>query len=319
VDGEVKYWNKLERLTRVKRDGGDPVNMMKYPEVADNIGTSDIDYMVLGAPYNAEGSLVEPQHPAEWKSNFSEAELILFGDHHLSHAAHAFYASGLDESYVLVIDRNGSPIPGERPGTSVGCQTETLYKCSYPCKFEVVYSRTGWVGITGLYGLLSERCGIDDLDNGKTMGLSTYGSKEYMLDTINNNIIAENKEEFLSFTGIADMRDSMFLVMDKGASKEDMAYTAQKRSNRDVLRLVSNIDFSSIKSLCITGGHAHNCLTNFNILNLIPKDVQLFVDPIPDDSACSIGYAKYVWYTLSGSLVKHPMTNIFNCGGDYGE
>ena len=251
-----------------------------------------------------------------WKNYFKDKEFIQFPNHHLSHAANAFYGSGFEESYALVIDRNGS-LGFDEKGRPIGCQTETLYLCSYPNKFKVIYSNIAWVGITGKYGLISERCGIADLDNGKTMGLAAYGSnkKDISYKLINKNLIAKNFTMFDNIVENSRYRDDILLDMDNSYPNEDIANFIQRETNKNILDIIEEIDFEVCDKLCYTGGHAHNCLTNFNIKQKLGDKIDFYVDPIPDDSACSIGYAKYTWYDKTKSLDKFPMKDIYNCGG----
>ncbi len=316
-DGEVKYWNKLERLSKIKRNGHPPELILLYEEVRDNIDLSTLDYTILGTPWNKVDNINDPV--AGYWEQFFPNNFIRFNNHHLSHASNAFYGSGYDKSYALVIDRNGSFDKSTRDGeqiTPTGCQTETLYLCEYPNKFKVIFSNTCWVGITGKYGLISEKCGINDLDNGKTMGLAAYGNDgveiEYKLT--NKNIAIKDDEMRKLVTTDKKFRNDFLIDMSNQYSPEDMANFIQRETNQDILNIVGNIDFDVCENLCYTGGHAHNCLTNFNIKQSLPKGVNFYVDPIPDDSACSIGYSKYTWYAKTKSMEKYPMTNIFNCG-----
>ena len=319
VDGEVLYWNKFERLSRRKGDNKADALMLMYPEVRNNIDFSTLDLVIWGSPrYTKDLPDYNNTYDIIWKDYFSNDKLIFHEDHHLSHASHAFYGSGYNKSYVLVIDRNGSynmtMVDGElRPA---GAQTETLYLCEYPNKFEVIFANYSWIGITGKYGIISERCGIADIDNGKTMGLSAYGKKDINIkyELINNNMPAVNEKMRYSLSNDPEFRDNFLIKMSNKYSHEDMASFAQKESNRKILNIVKDIDFDKCSNLCFTGGHAHNCLTNYNIRQSLSENINFYVDPIPDDSNCSIGYAKYYWYKDTQSNTKFPLTNIYNAG-----
>ena len=244
VDGEVLYWNKFERLSGHKRDVSADEYMLMYPEARDNIDLSTLDLVVWGSPrYTNDLPDYNKTYNIIWKDYFSNNKLILHDDHHLSHASHAFYGSGYDEAYVLVIDRNGSYSMTMMDGYGLrpsGVQTETLYLCEYPNKFEVIFANFGWVGITGKYGIISERCDINDLDNGKTMGLSSYGRKDINIEyeIINNNISAVNEEMRDSLSNNAKFRDNFLINMTNKYPHEDMAGFAQKESNREILDII---------------------------------------------------------------------------------
>ena len=185
-DGEVKYWNKQERLSRIKRQG---VPFLPLLEIERHFDLSDVDHYVSSAPFQEINATIFPEASYFNRSSVSNpfhnyfhsvhpkcAQCYLLS-HHLAHAACAFYASGFDSSYVLVVDRNGSLYLDLTNKAAVGLETETLFLCRYPCTFEVVYRNPPhWLGITGIYSLASERLGIGQLENGKTMGLAAYGT-----------------------------------------------------------------------------------------------------------------------------------------------
>jgi len=314
-DGEIKYYNKIERLSGIKRDNNPPDTFFIYPEFRDFISKYDIDFSVYGTPYNEIKNLYSNRN-SRWRKAFSpKVKHELFDDHHLAHAANAFYGSGFDKSYVLVIDRNGSFDSTDlSKNAPTGCQTETLYYCEYPNKFEKIITNYSWMGITGKYAMISYHIGFGEMEGGKTMGLSSYG--KYVKNSykvLDSNYPIYNLEHLNAVIGDSRIRKSFLISIDPTVCAEDLAKTIQVDTTKEILDLINNIDFEKTNNLCFTGGHAQNCMLNYEIAKTY-KDVNLYVDPIPDDSGCSIGIAKYTWYNKTKSKNKSALESVFFAG-----
>ena len=116
-DGQIKYWNKQERLSRFKRQG---VPFLPLMEIERHFDLSDVDIYASTAPFQELNiNLISEAAYFNWTSvgnpfiNYFGAvhpkcKIRSFVSHHLAHAACAFYGSGYDSAYVLVVDRNGS-------------------------------------------------------------------------------------------------------------------------------------------------------------------------------------------------------------------
>lgn len=332
-DGEIKYWNKQERLSRVKRQSK-PFAAVR--EIEERFDLSDLDYYITAMPFQALSD-ADLNHAASYnhhaavnpindyiKSFYPKCECVAVNTHHLTHAANAFYNSGFDSAYVLVVDRNGSVYIDRNQKAGVGVETETLVHCEYPANIKMVARNPNWwVGITGLYSLVSEAIGIGQMENGKTMGLATYGKPipdftfyDGFIPKIPNNTGGiKDVKTLLNVISDAKFRTQAFTDwFPKGIKDEDMAHQVQKESTQAILKLIDEqVDTSKCKNLCFTGGHAHNCLLNYEIANTFP-DLELYVDPIPDDAGTSIGAAKFWWYTKTQSKDKFPLDNIYQCG-----
>lgn len=312
-EGSISYYNKAERLSRIKRDSSPPEDMFIWQEVREAVAKVDISDAIYGTPYNVIPG-VYGWHNSRWPRAFSPAvKHTLWEDHHLGHAANAFYGSGFDKSYVLVIDRNGSFDVKE--GMPSGCQTETLYYCEYPNTFTEVFSNKSWLGITGKYCVMSHHLGFNELDNGKTMGLSCYGKyQKNAYKVLDSGFKAASSQQLLALIGDSKVRHDFLMSIDDTHSPEDLAATVQQNTSKEILDLIGSIDFRKTDNLCFTGGHAQNCMLNTEITKTYP-DINLYVDPLSDDSGCSIGYAKYTWHKNTGSRVIEPLESTFFIGG----
>ncbi len=332
-DGEVKYWNKQERLSRIKRQS---VPFRPLLEIERNFDLSDLDVYVLTSPFQELGDddISEAAY-FNWysvgnpfinyfRSVHPKSKGYFLASHHLAHAANAFYGSGFDCAYVLVVDRNGSILLDRRARAAVGVETETLFYCRYPCSFELVYRNPPhWVGITGIYSLVSEKIGIGEMENGKTMALAAYG-EDRCDDPLFRGYVPASPKVALAVTDArfltrltvnSKFREQAFGdLLPAPAKDEDLAHTVQKETTKAVLRLIEEqVHADRCDNLCFTGGHAHNCLLNYEIVNHF-SNLNFYPDPLPDDSGTSIGAAKYRWYKETQSIEKMPLVNIYDCG-----
>ena len=332
-DGEIRYWNKQERLSRIKRQA---LPFLPLLEIERNFDLSDVNAYVSAAPFQelGDGSISEAAY-FNWhsignpffnyfRSVHPKCETYSLASHHLAHAANAFYGSGFDRAYVLVVDRNGSILLDGPAQAAVGVETETLVYCRYPCSFELVYCNPPhWVGITGIYSLVSEKIGIGEMENGKTMALAAYGEDRSDTPLFRGYVPASPKvamavtdARFLTrLTADRKFRRQVFDdVLPVAAKGEDLARQVQKETTKAIMCLIEEqVDASRCANLCFTGGHAHNCLLNYEIANKF-SNLNFYPDPLPDDSGTSMGAAKYWWYKKTQSLEKMPLLNICDCG-----
>ena len=332
-DGKIKYFNKQERLSRIKRDA---LPFLPLLEIERNFDLSDVDAYVSASPFQELGYGAIPEAGF---FNWNAAANPFFGyfhsvhpkcqshyllSHHLAHVANAFYGSGFDCAYVLVVDRNGSIVLDRGARAALGVETETLYYCRYPCFFEVLYRNPPqWIGITGIYSLISEKIGIGDMENGKTMALAAYGKDCFAAPLFRGYVPASPKVAMpvtdvlflLQLVNDLKFREQVFAdALPAPARDEDLAYKVQKETTEAILRLIEEqVDATRCANLCFTGGHAHNCLLNYEIANRF-SNLNFYPDPLPDDSGTSLGAAKYWWYKETQSTEKMPLLNIYDCG-----
>jgi carbamoyltransferase len=346
-DGEIESYIKEESLTSTKRDA----NPMKAALHCLSLGK--IDLVAYSSPTADIAELFTTNFWKIFAEKMAEAETIDFaGMHHLCHASLAFYNSGFDEAYSVVVDSQGSIDFREEQDCFVGRETETIFEASYPATFNcIAYNPAHWFGITRLYSIITNLIGENELENGKTMGLSAYGTIDESLPLFFNKWVprqyhdnfgctipfnnynripkpkeAELGENFryeikpeIDFTLKEIIKDLPFLK--KGQMKEikekyhdyaNLAKKMQKESEDAVLNFVfDNCDFKSCKNICFSGGYALNCLANFRYTQELPPDVNIFIEPVADDAGIAIGAAKHLWHTKSKDMTKRPLTNIY--------
>lgn len=197
--------------------------------------------------------------------------------HHFCHAAATFFSSGFESSNILVLDGRG-----EDESTSLylgnGISIEKLK--SYPIKDSLGHLYTYVTSLCGLYSYIGQE--------GKTMGLSSYGSgKVSIIDTV---LKFDKSSYFIDREAMRKLRD----IADKKAfsdSSKELAYAVQKAIERafaflaeDLYRQTGNRNF------CLAGGVALNCNANGVVAGLDFVD-NIYIQPAANDAGAAIGAA----------------------------
>lgn len=226
-------------------------------------------------------------------------------EHHLSHAAYAYYSSGYDRSLILVVDGMG-----EFSSISVfqgqGKQITLIGEYGPKSSLGMLYS-----AITEYLGFIS------NIDEYKVMGLAAYGDKkiysslfddivswndmDFELDHLIPNIItcpADREtyrfiKKWLSSVLPFEERKANEVI---GIQHKDLAAALQDFLNKTMLHLVNIwLQKTGEKNLCLSGGVALNCVANAYIAEKCIKEKgvlsQLYIPPAAGDDGTAIGAA----------------------------
>lgn len=241
----------------------------------------------------------------DWK------EKLLFSEHHLSHAASAFYPSPFIEAAILTLDG-----VGELTTTSYaigdGNDIKVVKEIHFPHSLGLLYSAftyyTGFKVNSGEY---------------KVMGLAPYGEPKYE-EKIKNNLIniaddgsfQLDMSYFNYATGLT-MTNKKFNTLFGGAPRKsetelsqrdmDLAASVQKVTEDVLIKIAKNIaKETGQKNLCMAGGVALNCVANGILLREKIFD-KIWIQPAAGDAGGAIGAALGAWYMHYGSSRKaHP-------------
>jgi carbamoyltransferase len=181
-DGELQVFIEEERLTRKKYDWN------PYKSILSLLQTNGIDYISFGTPskkYPQDNNTLFQHYPSYWhifSSKFNPTPIIEknYSDyHHGCHVAHAFYNSGFKKAIGVVIDGLGSDITTKNKKI-LGKETETIFRCSYPSEFKVLYKnfttfQNQETNLSRVYETVTMHLGWSRDEAGKTMGLAPYG------------------------------------------------------------------------------------------------------------------------------------------------
>ena len=234
-------------------------------------------------------------------NNFKDDKKIYFSDHHLSHAASAFFPSPFEEAIVLTADG-----VGEWATTTVaigkGNNLEIKKEIHFPHSLGLLYSAftyyTGFKVNSGEY---------------KLMGLAPYGTPIYE-DKIKNNLIDIiedgsfhlDQSYFNYATGLTMTNkkfDNLFGQKVRDSKHEkltqfhmNIAASIQKVTEDIMIKIAKSLkEEFNISNLCLAGGVALNCVANGKILKEKIFD-NIWVQPAAGDAGGSLGAALALWY-----------------------
>jgi len=229
---------------------------------------------------------------------------LLFSEHHLSHAASAFFPSPFERAAVLTLDG-----VGEWTTTSLaigsGKQLDVIKEIHFPHSLGLLYSAftyyTGFKVNSGEY---------------KVMGLAPYGEPKYV-DLIKDNLICIaddgsfqlDMSYFDYATGLTMTNkkfDALFGAPARAAESEltqremDLAASVQKVTEEVVIRLAKGIaKETGERNLCLAGGVALNCVAN-GILSREKIFENIWIQPAAGDAGGALGAALAVWHIHYG-------------------
>ena len=325
-DGHVIAAIEEERFSRKKFDDEFPKMAIEWclkeaeikPNQIDSVAFYDkpvlkferlLDNYIAVAPRGLYSFLdVIPKwiHKRLWVKNEIKKSLsgfkgkIIFPEHHMSHAAHAFYTSPFEESAILTIDG-----VGEWSTTSIGHAKHNSIKITNDIR---------WPHSLGLfYSAFTYFLGFK-VNEGeyKLMGLSSYGTPKYY-DLILDNLIDVKDDgsihlnmKYFAFTYDKVMTNKkfseLFGILPKTKDEKtlqihfDIGASAQKVLEDVILKMVNHVyEKTKMKNLCFGGGVALNGVANYKILKEGPFD-NVHIPPSPGDAGSAVGAAQYLYY-----------------------
>ena len=238
----------------------------------------------------------------EWK--------LLFGDHHESHAASAFYPSPFEAAAILTIDGVGEWATSSI-GIGRGNEIELFKELRFPDSLGLLYSAftyyTGFRVNSGEY---------------KVMGLAPYGEPKYV-DLIRNHLaevrddgsLRMNQECFSYSQGLR-MTNSTFDRLFGGKPRRpeskitqremDLARSIQVITEEAMLKMARFVHKETgMKRLCMAGGVALNCVANGRLLREGPFE-DIWIQPASGDAGGAVGIALAIWHRYLGQERVSP-------------
>lgn len=218
-------------------------------------------------------------------------ENLIVMRHHLAHAASAYYTSEYDKSAILVVDGRGSLITHKG---ETGYETVT-FAVGEGNKIKII-DHVLKHSLGHFYEDFVLALGFKLLEEGKVMGLSSYGTDKYVKEFRNLfELLPEGQVRFLnSDSEIRNaIRDIVVQNNDDFQTKADLAYAVQKYTEEIMMHFVKHLrDVTNCKYLCLSGGVALNSVANGVIYNSNLFD-HMHVFPAAGDNGLSIGAALY--------------------------
>tara|TARA_B100000965_G_scaffold124007_1_gene102612 strand:- start:16419 stop:18251 length:1833 start_codon:yes stop_codon:yes gene_type:complete len=248
----------------------------------------------------------------EFKSN-----QILFSEHHMSHAASAFYPSPFNDALVLTLDGVGEWATGT---IAIGKENnlKIIKEMHFPHSLGLLYSAfTYFIGFrvnSGEY---------------KVMGLAPYGQPIYE-DLILENLIdlkadgsfKLNQKYFNYSSGLTMTNNKFSKLFGKSVRKPDtedleqfhmdMAASIQSVTEKIILKITKNIAQEyEVNNLCMAGGVALNCVANGKILRSGDFN-KIWIQPAAGDAGGAIGAALAFWYEEKKNTRKINLDDSMN-------
>ena len=334
-DGIVIAAVEEERFSRKKFDDDFPKKAIQWcldetkikPYQIDSVAFYDkpvlkferlLDNYIAVAPrglYSFLDTIPKWLHKRLWIKNDIKKSLkgfkgdIIFPDHHMSHAAYAFYTSPFDEAAILSVDG-----VGEWTTTSFGIAKNNSINLSndirWPHSLGLLYSAfTYFLGFKVNEGEY------------KLMGLSAYGKPRYY-DLILDNLVDVKDDgsihlnmKYFAFTYDKVMTNKKFselfgvLPRKKDEKMEqihfDLGASIQKVLEEIILKMAKHIhEKTGMKNLCYGGGVALNGVANYRLLQEGPFE-NIFIPPSPGDAGSAVGCAQYAYYIHHKNISKN--------------
>jgi carbamoyltransferase len=335
IDGEIIAAAQEERFTRKKHDSNFPINAIAYCLNEAKIMASDIDYVAFyDKPFLKFERLLETYlafAPKGFKSFATSLpiwlkdklfqktviinalkdalgldggweEKLLFSEHHLSHAASAFFPSPFDRAAVLTMDG-----VGEWTTTSLavgkGHELAVYKEIHFPHSIGLLYSAiTYYAGFkvnSGEY---------------KIMGLAPYGEpkfakliKDYLIDIKEDGSFALDMSFFNYGAGLTMTNEKFDALFDGPPRKQestltqremDLAASIQVVVEEVVLKLARGVaKTTGERNLCLAGGVALNCVANGKLLREKIFE-RLWIQPAAGDAGGALGAALGVYHIM---------------------
>jgi carbamoyltransferase len=335
-DGRIVAAAQEERFTRKKHDPSFPANAVAYclREAGISAGQLDLagfyekpllkferllETYVAAAPRGLRSYLMAMPlwlGGKLWIADEIAGRLegyrgeILFGEHHESHAASAFYPSPFEEAAVMTIDGVGEWATSSI-GVGRGHQLDVLRELRFPHSLGLLYSAftyfTGFKVNSGEY---------------KLMGLAPYGEPKYV-QTIKDHLVEIRddgslwmNEEYFTYVHGLTMTGSKFARLFGGPARTPETWVTQREM--DIARSVQVVTEevmlkmagfahreTGLRDLCLAGGVALNCVGNGRILREGPFD-HLWIQPAAGDAGGAVGVALSLWHRHLGKPRVSP-------------
>jgi len=331
VDGEIVAAAQEERFTRIKQDSSFPKNAINFVLKESNLRLSEVDHVVFyekpflkferlletyiafapkgflsfctSMPLWFKEKLFQKKTISESLKNIDPeftSKNIYFSEHHLSHAASAFFSSPYQNAIILTLDG-----VGEWATTTISLgnnnKIDILKEINFPHSLGLLYSAfTYFLGFkvnSGEY---------------KVMGLAPYGDPKFkeiilekLIDVKEDGSFRLNMNYFNYATGLT-MTNSKFAELFNIKKREsentlsqihmDIAASIQSVIEEIILKITR---FASKKfklsNLCMAGGVALNCVVNGKILKEgLFKNI--WIQPASGDAGAALGAAQAFYY-----------------------
>ncbi|MBI5675455.1 MAG: carbamoyltransferase [Nitrospirae bacterium] len=329
-DGKIISAAQEERFTRKKHDSAFPKNAVEFCLKDSNITVKDLDYVAYyDKPFLTFERILETYlsyapfgiksfikalplwiKKKIWMKEVIKKELgyegiIVFPEHHESHAASAFYPSPFQEAAFVTMDGVGEWTTASY-GVGTGSNIDIMAEIKFPHSLGLLYSAftyfTGFKVNSGEY---------------KVMGLAPYGAPKYkdiilreLIDLKEDGSFKMNMDYFDYCAGLTMTNSKLNKLFDGPPRKPeskltqremDIARSVQEVTEEAVLRMARHIrKETGQKYLCMAGGVSLNCVANGKLLREGIFD-DIWIQPAAGDAGAALGAALFAWHKYLGN------------------
>lgn len=271
--------------------------------------------------------------------------------HHKLHAGCAFYRSGFDSAVAVIVDGAGTFFELQNSGyETTGWEVESIIDCDYPYNLKTLYKHIGTrdiinhgklvsdfpepllekepdvqleisdrAGIVKVYEAITEYCGFQAIEAGKTMGLFPYGKPNKnipeLFQTYQDGTSLSRRDVIMpTYPNSANVNRALFDELQYDAhgdktllqNRRDLAYALQTQTQEEVVKLIRKaVEISDKKNVVISGGYGLNCVANYHYLEALKDEgINIYVEPISNDAGTSIGAALIYYHHITKSVEK---------------
>jgi carbamoyltransferase len=326
VDGRIVAAAQEERFTRKKHDAAFPSQAVAYCLKEAGLTPAQLNYAAFyEKPLVKFERLLETYTsvaPRGWRSYLMAMPAwlgeklwmaddiadqldgfegsILFGEHHESHAASAFYPSPFEQAAVVTMDGVGEWATSSI-GVGRGNDLEIIRELRFPHSLGLLYSAftyfAGFKVNSGEY---------------KVMGLAPYGEPKYV-DLIKKHLVEIRddgslwmNQEYFTYTRGLTMTGSKLEALLGGPARQpesrltqremDLARSIQEITEEVMLKMTAFAHKETgMRDLCLAGGVALNCVGNGRVLREGPFE-QVWIQPAAGDAGGALGVALSIWH-----------------------
>jgi carbamoyltransferase len=345
-DGRIVAAAQEERFTRKKHDASFPARALAYCLDEAGVNLKDVDYVAFyDKPFLKFERLLETYvafaprglrsfqtaMPIWIKEKLFQKDLLrrelekmapdvdwhqrlLFAEHHISHAASAYYPSPFADALVLTLDGVGewcTTSAGIGRGNELSIERELHFPHSLGLLYSAVTYYTGFKVNSGEY---------------KVMGLAPYGEPRYASSILDHIVDLKADGSFRLDQSYFDYCSGLSMTSAKFAAlfaepvrapedpltqfHMDMAASVQKVTEEVMLRLTRSLQAETgASNLCLAGGVALNCVANGKILR-DGKFKKIWIQPAAGDAGGALGAALSAYY----GFLNQPRSRA--CGAD---
>lgn len=336
VDGRIVAAAQEERFTRRKHDPAFPARAVEYCLSHAGLKASDLDYVAFyekpllkfdrlletflavaprgfqafraAMPVQIRERLFQSRDLKTHLKGFDRR--IIYGVHHQSHAASAFFPSPFDEAAILTLDGVGEWATASF-GIGRGNHITLMGEQRFPHSLGLLYSAFTYF------------CGFR-VNSGeyKLMGLAPYGVPRYVDQILGSMVEVKDDgsiwmdQSYFNYTTGLTMTSAKCEALFGGPARKpeapitqremDLAASIQVITEDVMLKAARHVHaVTGAKNLCLAGGVALNCVGNGRILREGPFE-RIWIQPAAGDAGGALGAALHTWY----DLLKSPRTPV---------